>query len=291
MMHGSPPKAAAGLAERYILTDMRAKKSLGQHFLTSPAIAREIAATAELSSKDTVLEVGPGKGMLTRALLERGARVIALEKDLRLIAPLKEIFSGPIKSGQLEILYEDALEFLPEAHGLRPGGYKLVANIPYYITGALLRKFLEGNTQPSVLVLMVQNEVAGRITARDGKESILSLSVKTYGKVKKVRKVPATVFRPVPKVDSAVIKVNAINKDFFKKFDEKSFFTLIHAAFGQKRKFLKNNLSAQFSKTDISKAFEACRISEKARAEDLPIETWQCLASELLKPGTGRSVE
>src|SRR3989344_3189802 len=157
---------------------MRAKKSLGQNFLTSHAVAQDIIAAAHITPDDVVLEIGPGKGFLTEGLLQKAKKVIAVEKDGRMVEYLKDKFREEIRNGKLELIHQDILSFDPAGCGLRVTGYKLIANIPYYITGEILRTFLSGDTQPSLMVLMVQKEVAERIVARDGKESILSMSVK-----------------------------------------------------------------------------------------------------------------
>lgn len=252
---------------------MKAKKSLGQNWLKSETIAREIVRVASLSASDTVLEIGPGKGYLTKFLLETGAQVIAVEKDDRAIPVLENTFSGETASGKLKLLHGDILTTeiaLPEK-------YKLVANIPYYITGQVLRKFLETTSQPRLMVLMLQDEVAKRIVARDGKESILSISVKAYGAPKYIKKVPAKYFSPAPKVDSAILLIENINKNNFKNssVSEKDFFEVVKNGFSSKRKMLRNNLA------DIAPAkFAQCGVSEKNRAEDLSLENWLCLASK-----------
>ena len=253
------------------------KKSLGQNFLKSEKIAEEIVSAGEVGSDDIVLEVGPGKGILTEKLLEKAKKVIAVEKDEELVEFLKEKFAENVKNGKLELVSEDILKFNPNSYNLQSNSYKLIANIPYYITSHLLRTFLESDCQPSLMVLMVQKEVAERIVAkgnlarRRGGESILSVSVKAYGRVEIIRNVPAGYFSPAPKVDSAVIKISDISKNFFQDIDEKKFFETVKKGFSQKRKMLINNLKAQ--KDD----FTACNIGEKARAENLSLEQWKCL--------------
>jgi 16S rRNA (adenine1518-N6/adenine1519-N6)-dimethyltransferase len=158
----------------------RAKKSLGQHFLRSASAIRAIVSAGEVTEKDTVLEIGPGEGVLTLALLNTGAKVIAVEFDHSLIPILSERFSAEISSGQLTLIEKDILLFNPASCQLKASGYKLVANIPYYITGAIFEKFLTEKTPPSCLVVLIQKEVATRIVARDHKESILSVSVKAF---------------------------------------------------------------------------------------------------------------
>ena len=257
---------------------MKPNKFLGQNFLNSKKIIADIIKAADLKLDDIVLEVGPGKGILTEALLEAvpKGRVIAIEKDERLVEFLKEKFSG---AKNLEIINGDILKF--NSNKLKANeakGYKIVANIPYYITSHFLRKFLEGPSigsgfiQPSRMVLMLQKEVAERITARDKKESILSISVKAYGEPKIIKKVPARYFSPAPKVDSAILLIDNISKDFFKNIDEKKFFEIVKRGFSQKRKMLKNNL--KLLNTECS---TKCGVKENARAENLSVENWRCL--------------
>ncbi len=187
------------------------KKSLGQHFLHDRNILQKIVGAAELTLGDTVLEVGPGEGTLTEFILPRAGKVIAVEKDARLIPILQQKFSAEIAAGKLELVHGDILTSkLPNL-----SIYKLVANLPYYITGAFLKKFLQSETQPSMMVLLLQKEVARRIVAADGKESILSISVKCYGAPKYINTVKAGSFSPPPKVGSAIIKIAGISKKFF----------------------------------------------------------------------------
>jgi 16S rRNA (adenine1518-N6/adenine1519-N6)-dimethyltransferase len=253
---------------------MKPIKHLGQNFLRSKFIIGEIVKAADIKPNDVVLEVGPGKGILTEELIKKAGRVIAVEKDKRLVEFLKEKFTN-VKN--LKIIHNDILKF--KFHVL---DYKVVANIPYYITSRFLRTFLENppiGGHPSKMVLMVQKEVAERITS--GKESILSISVKIYGQPKIIKKVPAKYFSPQPKVDSAILLINNISKDFFRDINEKKFFELVKKGFSGKRKMLKNNLG--LSNTEC---LARCRISEKARAEDLSPENWKCLYKELLKRTT-----
>jgi 16S rRNA (adenine1518-N6/adenine1519-N6)-dimethyltransferase len=241
---------------------MQKKKSLGQHFLRSASYLNAIADAADIAAGDTVLEVGPGEGTLTGVLLERGARVVAVEKDSRLIPVLKEKFAGK----KFELVGGDALEF-DISNQFKNKKFKVVGNIPYYITGALLKKFLSGEVQPSTLVFLIQKEVAERI-ARSKKESILSLSVKAYGEPKYSKTVPRGAFAPAPKVDSAILRVTNISRKNFKnKKHEARFFELIKKGFGQKRKVLKNTLG------DIGPLAQE-------RPEDLSPAQWLKLASE-----------
>ena len=248
----------------------RAKKSLGQHFLTSQKALREIVEAAALTKGETVLEIGPGKGILTGALIKTGAHVVAVEKDTELVTFLQEKFSREICEGKLSLIGGDILEYGTE----NLSNYKVVANIPYYITGIIIRTFLTADNQPQNMVILIQKEVAERIITRDGKESILSMSVKAYGKPSIVSKVPRRYFSPPPKVDSAILLIENISKDFFKDIDENSFFTLLKQGFSQKRKQLLNTLSIYKDKEELEVIFDNLGIKRTARAENLNVEDW-----------------
>lgn len=257
---------------------MKAKKSLGQHFLTSQGIAKRIVEAGECRPGDTVLEIGPGTGFLTEEILNSGAKVIAVEKDDRAIPLLEEKFIDFIREGRLKLVHGDILE---EHLSLKlPKKYKLIANIPYYITGALMRRFLETDHQPSCIVFLVQKEVADRI-ARSKKASILSLSVKAYGSPSYIETVAARFFKPIPKVDSAILKISDISKVFFEEMSEKLFFELIHLGFGQKRKKLIGNLSKKYPKELLLSAFNEFSISENIRAEDFSLSGWKKLGQKI----------
>jgi 16S rRNA (adenine1518-N6/adenine1519-N6)-dimethyltransferase len=242
---------------------MRARKSLGQNFLMHARIAERIAMVAELSPDDVVLEIGPGTGMLTRELLKLAGKVIAIEADRDLFEKLHIDFTNEIAEGRLELFEGDIRTFVPATF---PAGYALVANIPYYLTGEIFRMFLESENQPSSITLLVQKEVAERVT-RSKKESVLSLSVKAYGTPKYEFTVPRGAFIPAPKVDSAVLTIRDISrKNFPTPIEERRFFALLHAGFAHKRKFVRKNLSEA--------GFSPGNIPEKARAEDLPLSVW-----------------
>lgn len=265
------------------------KKSLGQNFLKSTKALADIVSAPGISASDTVLEIGPGKGALTEKLLETGAKIIAVEYDAELIPFLSEKFATEIKSGKLILVHKDILEFDPKSYKLKANSYKLAGNIPYYITGAIIRKFLEIDEQPTSMTLLVQKEVGERIVARDGKQSILSISVRAYSEPKYIGKVSARYFTPAPKVDSAIIFIDNISKKNFEGISEENFFQVVKLAFGQKRKTLMKNLSQTFeNKASLLEIFSRLGIAEQARAEDLSFETLLSLAKELFPQKTKR---
>lgn len=252
---------------------IEAKKSLGQHFLNNAHVPKAMADAGEVREGDIVLEIGPGTGILTQELLKRGATVIALEADQRAIEALRTTFDDEIMAQKLSIMHGDARTIDLRALGLRPRAFKVVANIPYYLSGLLFRTFLETDIQPSTLVFLVQREVALRI-ARDKKESLLSLSVKVFGEPTYVKTVGKGNFTPQPKVDSAIIAVKNIGKERLLDIPEDFFFSVLHEAFKSKRKQLLGNLKGIFDETMLTHSMEAHHIHEKARAEDIPITSW-----------------
>ncbi len=259
--------------------EFEAKKSLGQNFLKNPQIAARIAKTAEIKAGEVVFEVGPGTGALTRELLKEGAKVVALEADQRAIAVLEEAFREEIASGRLVLIHGDIREVAIAALPL-PHAYKVAANIPYYLSGMLLRLFLTSEKQPSCLVFLVQKEVADRI-ARSTKESMLSLSVKAYGTPTYEGTVVRGNFEPMPNVDSAILKIDTISKDRFADLEETSFFEVLKAGFSARRKQLRGNLASLASRAEIEAAFIDLDIPQDARGEDLPIDKWVALATRL----------
>lgn len=248
----------------------RAKKSLGQNFLKSNLALRKIIEAGEIKKDDVVLEIGPGKGALTEKLLEVSGQVIAVEKDRELFEFLKNKFEKEIKNGKLVLKEEDILDFNVEQKK-----YKIIANIPYNITGAILKKFLTEKTQPENMILMVQHEVAKRIIAGDKKESILSISVKIYGEPKLIMKVAARYFSPSPKVDSAIISIKNISRRNFKenKIIEEKLWEIVKTGFAHKRKRLGGNLKTLKLDTKL----EILKLGDK-RAEDLSLLDWINLA-------------
>ncbi|MFH1472793.1 MAG: 16S rRNA (adenine(1518)-N(6)/adenine(1519)-N(6))-dimethyltransferase RsmA [bacterium] len=282
---------------------MKGNKSLGQHFLQSEKALSQIIDAGDPVGDDLILEIGPGQGVLTERLLKFAGKVIAVEKDGELCDLLKKRFANAIEKGRLDLVHGDILNFDPNLLSFyKDLGYKIIANIPYNITGAILKKFLSAEYLPETMVLLVQKEVARRIVARDkkpldsarGKESILSISVKAYGKPRYVDTVKAGSFSPPPKVDSAILAIENISKEFFENMAknnnlgvqllsvERGFFDLLHAGFSSKRKKLSSNLSSLLPKERVRKAFADLNMDENTRAEDVDIKTWQKLAIKLL---------
>ncbi len=258
---------------------MRAKKSLGQNFLNSKTVAQDIVRAAELVSTDTVLEIGPGKGFLTEGLLASSAHIIAVEKDDRMIPLLEEKFADAISEKRFTLIHGDIVELLEKNTLALPVNYKLVANIPYYITGFILRAFLETKSKPERIILMLQKEVADRIVARDKKESILSIAIKAYGAPRIVKKVPARYFTPAPNVDSAVLAItNISSKNFPDTASEKRFFEIMKAGFAHKRKQLAGNLKNTFGEHTRT-LLEQAGVPQNVRAEDITLEKWLKIAS------------
>lgn len=257
----------------------KAKKSLGQHFLTSEGAVGKIILAGAVDKGDTVLEIGPGRGVLTRALLHTGAHVIAVEKDDSLIPTLSHMFKNEIASAQLKLIHDDILEFNTMS---LPLTYKLVANIPYYITGEIIRLFLTAQHKPHSIVILVQKEVAERIVAKDGKESILSLSVKYFGTPTYIQTVKRGSFNPPPQVDSAIIRIEIRKKKKeIGNREEVKFFEMIKTGFKSKRKKLISNLSPLYAKDTLSRAFAHLGLDENTRAEDLTLSEWLDLQTAL----------
>jgi len=254
-----------------------AKKGLGQHFLMHRQTSERIVLAAGVTETDAVLEIGPGTGVLTRELLARAGKVYAVETDAELIPRLSETFAEELASGKLVLMHIDVRAFDPCAI---EGPYKLVANIPYYITGEIIRQFLTADHKPSSMTLLVQKEVAERV-ARSEKESLLSLSVKAYGTPKYEFTVPRGAFVPAPKVDSAVLSVRDIKAPFANSEQEARFFTILRAGFAHKRKRLMKNLEAVALKEKVGRAFVSADLHADVRPEDVPLASWVALATAL----------
>lgn len=253
---------------------LQAKKSLGQNFLKSRKAINAMISAPEITNKDIVIEIGPGKGALTGPLLETGATVIAFELDQRMVEFLNEKFVSFIESGKLILVHQDVLE-ADLGHYTKGEPYKVVANIPYYITNLIIRTFLSGKFQPTAMCLLIQKEVAERIVSRDGKESILSMSIKLFGTPTYITKVGRQYFSPSPKVDSAVILISDINReDVISGEYEEKFFEIIKIAFGQKRKQAIKNLRKISSRDSWESIFNDLGINVQARAEDISFIRW-----------------
>jgi 16S rRNA A1518/A1519 N6-dimethyltransferase RsmA/KsgA/DIM1 with predicted DNA glycosylase/AP lyase activity len=281
------------------------KKHLGQHFLHDPKLLAKIAASSPAGVGDVVLEIGPGDGSLTRAILDRGCRVIAVEYDVDLLDNLQQRFASEIESGQFSLVHADFLEcsisdLLPLGKGEAGEGsresiqYHVIANIPYYITGAILRKLLTDVCQPQSLALIMQREVGERIVCRDGKQSLLSLSVAVYGEPSVALRIARGAFNPPPDVDSVLLLVKNISRGVFEnptpnlspesgrgirtdgraQHLEEMFFKLIHLAFAQKRKQM-HKLVAELVPRNIFEAWcNRQSIPYDVRAEDVPLDSW-----------------
>lgn len=257
------------------------KKSLGQNFLTSGKAIFEIVKAGEIKEDENILEIGPGKGALTEKLLEARGKVLAIEKDRELLTFLDEKFTKDIKNKQIKIIGGDILEINIEKLFKKEESYKIIANIPYYITGAIIEKFLSINKRPIKMVLLVQKEVAERIVARDKKESILSLATKLYGVPRLVYRVSAGSFYPKPKVDSAVIVID-INQEKLDKKIEIAYLNIVKKAFAHKRKIMIGNLKNDLKDVDWEKIFTKLKINLKVRAEDLTREDFINISKEII---------
>lgn len=267
------------LLQRYQIAP---SKGLGQNLLVNEEIYRRIVEAAVLTPDDTVLEIGPGLGMLTRRLAERAGRVAAIELDRKMVALLRvELSDLP----NVAIITGDALELNPidvlRASGADPEkGYKVVANLPYYITSRALRHLLADTVRPSLLVLMVQKEVADRLRTRPGQHSLLSLSVQVFGQVEQVCRVPASAFYPQPKVSSAVVRITTYDAPLVPEHLLAAFFQLLRAGFAQKRKQLHNSLTASLAlpADSVAALLAAADIPPMARPQALTIAQWGALA-------------
>lgn len=248
------------------------KKALGQNWLKDRTILAAIASAAELTDKDTVLEIGPGLGTLTSELLRQAREVVAVEYDKSLAQKLPGQFPGT----RLRVLHEDILQF--DVSTL-PVGYKVVANIPYYITSRIIERLMTADNRPSLCVLLVQKEVAHRIAAAPGEMSILAISAQLYAEPTLGIEVPRHFFIPPPKVDSQVIILRTRQQPLVQKSQERALFRVVKAGFSSKRKKLRSSIAAglALSKPEAACLLERAGINPDLRAEDLSIEQWQTL--------------
>ena len=252
------------------MTSFIAKKSLGQHFLHSPNVVGAMIHAARIEPGTKVLEIGPGKGILTEGLLKAGALVTAVEKDERSVEYMRENFAADIASGKLKIVQNDVLETKPRDLGFVKGDYVIAANIPYYITSDILLWLFANAQFFDEIILMTQLEVADRIAASAGSRDygLLSATTQLFARVEKLFEVPAEAFAPPPKVESAVLRLKLVPRWSELQVDPASFQTFLKASFAQKRKTLSNNLrAAGFTPAAIAEGLERAELPAQARAE------------------------
>ncbi len=253
-------------------------KSLGQHWLRDRDVLAHIADCAELSRDDIVLEIGPGLGTLTSELLRKSGKVIAVEFDAELARKLPDQFPGT----NLEVINSDILKF--DLNSL-PLNYKVVANVPYYITSKIVQTLMTSENKPSMTVLLVQKEVAQRLAAKPGDMSILAISAQVFADVYLGDIVKAKMFTPPPKVDSQVIIMKTRQDTIFENINEADFFRIVKAGFSAKRKKLRSSLSGglNVSKTEAELILGQANISPDSRAESLSIDDWVRLTNVVIK--------
>lgn len=281
------PKAKPLLAQtRGLLRhfDLQARKGLGQHFLIDEEVLELITSAAGLTSTDVIMEIGPGLGVLTKELARQGGWVVTIELDSKLAAILKQTLAS---FNNVTIVNEDILQVDPEAllqeQKVRfppaigsPFSYKVVANLPYYITSPVLRHFLEASVKPQIMVVMVQKEVAEAIVAKPGQMSMLSISVQFYGEPTIISYVPAQCFYPAPEVDSAILKIKLYSQPAVEVADNESFFALVRAGFIAARKQIGNSLAQGLGlpKAECLSLLEKASIVPQRRAETLTLDEW-----------------
>ncbi len=265
-------------------SNLRARKGLGQHFLIDGEVLKLITSAAELTASDVILEIGPGLGILTKELARQAGWVIAIELDSKLAAILEQtlapfdnvtiINEDILKIEPAALLQEQKTRFPPAIDS--PSSYKVVANLPYYITSPVLRHFLEASLKPQIMVVMVQKEVAEAIAARPGQMSVLSISVQFYGEPRIISYVPAHCFYPAPEVDSAILRIDLYPQPAVAVTDEGSFFELVRAGFTASRKQIANSLAQglRLSKAEVLSLLEKANIVPQRRAETLTLDEW-----------------
>ncbi len=254
---------------------LRPRKSLGQNFLIDEAALGRIVAAAALTTGDSVLEIGPGLGSLTRHLAVAARDVVAVELDQTLLPALNEVVAP---HSNVRVVHGDILDLDP-AVLVADADYKVVANIPYYITSAVIRHLLEARRRPTVIVLTIQREVAERLSAAPGDLSLLAVSVQAYARAEVVARIPAGAFYPRPDVDSSVVRLTALPQPVFGELDADRFFRVVKAGFSQKRKQLRNALSAGLSRPAqaVDAWLNAAGVDPKRRAETLTLAEWTTL--------------
>ncbi len=270
---------------------IRPRKRLGQHFLTDPRILESIAAAAEITPADSILEIGPGLGHLTRVLAAHAGRVVAVELDAELAARLTDELADTPNVTILrgDILTREPMDWMKEGKTRVGRGaalpFKVVANLPYYITSAILRHLLEAPQKPSTIVVMVQREVAQRMLAQPPAMNLLAVSVQFFAQVHLVRTIAAGAFYPRPKVESAVVRLDVRDKPLLDVQHTGQFFKLVHAGFGERRKQLRNSLAhglglrPQAAEHLLARA----QVDPVRRAETLSLDEWGRLYQEWLR--------
>ncbi len=268
-----------GLLRRF---GLRARKRLGQHFLIDEGVLEMVTSAAELTPADIVLEIGPGLGILTKELARQAGWVVTVELDSKLADILKQVLAS---FDNVTIINADILQIEPAALFQEqktrfplntPFNYKVVANLPYYITSPVLRRFLEASVKPQIIVVMVQKEVAEAIVAEPGRMSLLSVSVQLYGKPRIISYVPAECFYPAPEVDSAILRVELYPQPVVAVTDEGSFFGLVRAGFTASRKQIANSLAQGLGlpKAEVLPLLEKAGVVPQRRAETLTLDEW-----------------
>lgn len=267
--------------------DIQPRKSLGQNFLADQRALERIVEAAELGPGDIVLEIGPGLGTLTRCLAAGAGWIVAIELDQRLVEVLKQTLAD---LPNVDIIHGDILELNPAdllERQMASFQYKVVANLPYYITSAVLRHLLTAKVRPKLMIVTVQLEVAQRITAEPGDMSLLAVSVQFYGRPRIVARIKASAFYPSPQVDSAVIRIDLDGRPLVEVDDADSFFKVVRAGFAQRRKQLRNALAAELAlpASEVAQALSRAGVDPKRRAQTLGIEEWAKVCKEMQSRG------
>jgi len=259
---------------------LKARKSLGQHFLVDEAVLNTIVEAAELSPEDTIIEVGPGLGILTIELARHAGKVIAVELDTRLASLLQRRLAS---LSNLRVINADILKVTPSQLLGGKSKYKVVANLPYYITSPVLRYFVEASTKPSLMVMMVQKEVGEAIVAGPGKMSLLAVSLQVYSRVRIIARVSACSFYPQPKVDSVILRFDVLPEPAVKVDDMNGFFEVVKSGFSLPRKQLHNSLAhgLGMKPAELAPLLGKANIDPKRRAETLSLEEWAKLYKAL----------
>jgi len=255
------------------------KKHLGQNFLIDEKALNKIIKAADLKKSDNVIEVGPGTGFLTERLIEKVKHVTSVELDKDMVKILEEQFKF---TENLEIVNSDILNLRTKDYGLRTKQYKVVANIPYYITSPLLKHFLQSDNRPSSIVVLVQKEVAEKIVGKTGK-SVITIETQLFGCPEIIDIIPSSSFYPAPKVDSAILKIEVFDKPLVSEDRIKDFLRIVKFGFSQKRKKLSNSLSAgiHMKSAEVREILIKADIDPDIRAEDLEIGNWERLMKVL----------